>query len=225
MNTAAANSTLSDLYLASGNGDGTFQPPILAVSKVGEFLTVGDTNADGYPDLVSTTITGTPPNIGNNLFVLIGNGDGTFRPTVTYVSDIPSDPHFADVNGDGKPDIIAGGSYGALVYIGNGDGTFKPYTEPTVGDFVLTYAVNAGDFNNDGNADLIGTDANTPRAAVSLSEVRQTAGAAALSGVAVFPLGSGTHQVETSYSATLSTLRVSLRRSRWWQRRHPRLLP
>ncbi len=131
--------------------------------------------------------------------MVIGNGDGTFKPKVIYTSDIPSDPHLADVNGDGKPDIIAGGSYGELVYEGNGDGTFKPYTEPTIGDFALTYAVQAGDFNNDGNADLIGTDADTPRAAVSLSQVTQSATSAALTGVALYPLGSGTHNVDASY--------------------------
>src|SRR6266851_1301612 len=197
--TAASGSSLSDLYVALGNGDGTFQAPVLTASKIGEFLTVGDTNADNMPDVVASTITGSS-HIGNYLFVIIGKGDGTFKSTVTYVSDIPSDPHLADVNGDGKPDIIAGGSYGALVYLGNGDGTFQAYSEPVIGGFALTYAVNAGDYNNDGNADLIGTDANNPQAAVSLSEVSQGADAAALTGVALFPLGSGTHYVDASYS-------------------------
>ena len=196
--TAVAGSSLSDLYVAFGKGDGTFKTPVLAASTVGEFLASGDLNADNTPDIVATTITGAS-HIGNSLFVLIGKGDGSFKNAVTYVSDIPSDPHIADVNGDGKPDIIAGGSYGALVYLGNGDGTFQPYTEPVIGGFALTYAVNAGDYNNDGNSDLVGTDANNPRAAVSLSEVRQSADAAALTGLAVFPLGSGTHYVEASY--------------------------
>ena len=206
INTAASNPkpNLSDLYLATGKGDGTFNTPVLIASQVGEFLATGDTNGDGYPDVISTTITGTPPNVGPSLFVIIGNGiagkaNGTFQPPVVYQSDIPSDPHLTDVNGDGKPDIIAGGSYGALVYLGNGDGTFKAYTEPTIGNFALTYAVNAGDFNNDGNADLIGTDADNPNAAVSLSQVVLSADAAALGNVAVFPLGSGTHNVDASY--------------------------
>ena len=198
--TAASNSKLSDLYVALGNGDGTFKTPVLVASKIGEFLTVGDTNGDNIPDVVSTTVQhNTGVNIGNSLFVLIGKGDGTFKPTVTYVSDIPSDPHLADVNGDGKPDIIAGGSSGALVYLGNGNGTFQAYSEPVIGGFSLTYAVNAGDYNNDGNADLIGTDANNPRAAVSLSEVQQVADADAITGLALFPLGSGTHYVDASY--------------------------
>ena len=199
VNTAQPSSPLSDLYIATGKGNGTFNAPVLIASKIGEFLTTGDLNADLIPDIVSTTITGTPPNVHPSMYVLIGNGDGTFKTPVTYVSDIPSDPHLADVNDDGKPDIIAGGSFGALVYLGNGDGTFQPYTEPAIGNFALTYAVNAGDFNNDGNADLIGTDADSPRAAVALSQVLQTASSSALTGVALFPLGSGTHNVDASY--------------------------
>ncbi len=201
----SSTTSLSDLYLALGNGTGAFQKPTNPVAKqIGEFLTVGDTNADDFPDVVSATITRPPGqpfhNIGPSLYVLLGNGDGSFRPTATYTSDIPSDPHLADVNGDGIPDIIAGGSTGALVYQGNGDGTFQPYQEPNIGGFALTYAVNAGDYNNDGNADLIGTDADSPRAAVSLSNVQQISVASALTQVAVFPLGSGVHNVDASYS-------------------------
>jgi hypothetical protein len=195
-------SSLFDLYVALSNGDGTFNvSTTAAATKIGEFLTTGDTNADDNPDIVAATITQPGGgNIGNSLFVLLGKGDGTFQSPVAYVSDIPSDPHLADVNGDGIPDIIAGGSTGALVYIGNGDGTFQAYQEPTIGGFALTYAVNAGDYNNKGNADLIGTDADTPRAAVSLSQVTQTSTASALTNVAVFPLGSGIHNVDASYS-------------------------
>ncbi len=203
--TATSHSPLSDLYLATGVGDGTFNTPVLIASTVGEFLAAGDINGDGKPDVVSTTITGTPPLVGPSLFVIIGNGDGTFLAPKIYQSDIPSDPHLTDVNGDGKADIIAGGSFGALVYLGNGDGTFgdptlpRQYTEPTIGNFALTYAVNAGDFNNDGNADLIGTDAESPRAAVALSQVVLSADAAALGSVAVYPLGSGTHNADANY--------------------------
>lgn len=202
---AASGDTLSDLYIALGNGDGTFQTPTLVTKDIGEFLTTGDTNADSFADIVSATITLAKPNdtppkyVFPSVWVILGNGNGTFKSSVVYEADYPSDPHLADVNGDGKPDIIAGGSTGALVFYGNGDGSFQPYTEPIIGGFTLTYAVNAGDYNNDGNADLIGTDANSPQAAVSLSQVQQTSSASALTNVAVLPLGSGIHQVDASY--------------------------
>jgi hypothetical protein len=200
---------LSDLYVATGNGDGTFNVSSTpSATQIGEFLTTGDANADNKADIVSATVNQPgATQIGNSLFVLLGKGDGTFQTPVTYLSDIPSDPHFADVNGDGIPDIIAGGSTGALVYQGIGDGTFMTYpagslpgAEPVIGGFHLTYAVNAGDYNNDGNADLIGTDNDTPRAAVSLSVVVQQSTASALTKVAVLPLGSGVHNVDASYS-------------------------
>ncbi len=192
----------------------TFKASNKVASQIGEFLTTGDTNGDNKADIVSATITQPGPypipsnlSIGYSLFVLLGNGDGTFQAPVAYLSDIPSDPHLADVNGDGIPDIIAGGSIGALVYQGNGDGTFSTYSaaslpsaEPVIGGFAFTYAVNAGDYNNDGNADLIGTDNGSPRAAVSLSLVQQSSNASALTNVAVFPLGSGIHNVDASYS-------------------------
>ncbi len=203
-----ADGSLFDLYVAISQTNGTFVVPTTPIAtQIGEFLTAGDTNGDNNADIVSVTVTEPGGQIGNSMFVLLGNGNGTFQPTATYLSDIPSDPNLADVNGDGIPDIIAGGSIGALVYIGNGDGTFQPYApgslpnaEPVIGGFALTYAVNAGDFNNDGNADLIGTDNGSARAAVSLSQVEQNSTASALANVAVFPLGSGVHNVDASYS-------------------------
>jgi Bacterial Ig-like domain (group 3)/FG-GAP-like repeat len=208
---AVADGSLFDLYVAISQPNGTFIVPTTpAATEIGEFLTAGDTNGDNHTDIVSVTITEPGPGgpqIGNSLFVLLGDGTGKFPTTKTYLSDIPSDPNLADVNGDGIPDIIAGGSIGALVYIGNGDGTFQPYApgslpnaEPVIGGFALTYAVNAGDYNNDGNADLIGTDNGSARAAVSLSQVLQNSTASALANVAVFPLGSGIHNVDASYS-------------------------
>jgi hypothetical protein len=206
---------LSNLYVALGNGDGTFKSPTLVASSIGEFLAAGDLNGDGMPDIVSTTVTGsaTQKYVGQWMFVLLGNGKGSFQSPATYTADYPSDPSIADVNGDGIPDIIAGGSTGALVFLGNGDGTFQSYSEPSIGGFAYTYAVTTGDFNNDGNADLAGTDAcpggapsacasvnvTYPLAAVSLSLVGETADASALTGVAVLPPGSGEHNVDASY--------------------------
>ena len=73
--------------------------------------------------------------------VLLGNGDGTFQPAVTYLSGgyYTQTVAVADVNGDGKADILVVndctsptncfytvGDGSVSVLLGNGDGTFQP---------------------------------------------------------------------------------------------------
>ena len=69
-----------DVFL--GNGDGTFQAPTpVAISSPGctGAMTAGDVNHDGKPDLVVAS-----NQSGDGIYVLIGNGDGTFQAPVFY---------------------------------------------------------------------------------------------------------------------------------------------
>ena len=89
--------------------------------------------------------------------ILLGNGDGTFQPAVSYfVGTHANAVAFGDFNGDGKTDLVAatampsGDNEAVAVLLGNGDGTFQPavyYPAANVPQFV-------GDFNRDGHQDL-----------------------------------------------------------------------
>jgi hypothetical protein len=95
-----------------GNGDGTFQPFYLVnVPRfVGRNLIATDFDQDGRVDLVL----GSQDFGDSGVQTLRGHGDGTFDPAVYTVTStngaFPSsslDVAVGDLNGDGRPDVVA----------------------------------------------------------------------------------------------------------------------
>jgi hypothetical protein len=112
----------------------------------------------------------------HGLFVLLGNGDGSFRAGPTYLNDphlaLGAAPHFgslalADFNDDHKLDLVVSvdeGSYAdvkddVLLLLGNGDGTFGPAMPIDATQFEPVQLA-VGDLNRDGNLDLVVMDQN-----------------------------------------------------------------
>jgi hypothetical protein len=175
-------------YALMGNGNGTFQgAPTFPGAYTGNNL--GDVNGDGQLDLIT---------YGTNFTVRLGTPNGPFNS----VSTVPDPSNFtingytftganatasvtsyavADVNGDGKADLVfvddsltavnpGSGlpiTYPNPVYfvaLSKGDGTFAApieYAFPQIapaGDFDNTLTLSGlriADFNHDGHADLI----------------------------------------------------------------------
>jgi len=126
-------------------------------------VTVADVNGDGTPDLVVANwcVLG---NVcaSSSVAVLLGEGNGTFRAAMTYSSGgVNSDSvAVADLNGDGKPDIVVANlnSGTVAVLLGNGNGTFQQAVTYSAGGSPLTVAV--ADINHDGKPDLLVSDIN-----------------------------------------------------------------
>lgn len=134
-----------------GKGDGTFQTSATTTgSEYAYGFVAADVNGDGEADVVllSNTIS------NSTLFIYLGNGDGTFKPPVSYNlgSTVGWVVSLTDFNGDNRIDIAVSVTGQEMVFLGNGDGTFQ---SPLVSAGASsTSDATAGDFDGDGKLDL-----------------------------------------------------------------------
>ena len=154
-----------------GNGDGAFQAAVTYPTKGwgANSLVVADVTGDGKPDILVANLCAASAICTNpsTVAVLRGNGDGTFQPAITFSSGgwTANSLAVADVNGDGKPDILVanGCSTGATscpnngqvaVLLRNADGTFQPAVTYSSGGTGPT-SVAVADINEDSKPDLL----------------------------------------------------------------------
>jgi hypothetical protein len=145
-----------------GNGDGTFAA--FTNYFVGSTLSaaaVADFNGDQKLDLVTANYS------SSSMSVYFGNGDGTFSAPTNYSGDF-SEYHYAvaigDFNNNGKPDLATVNFYNssASVRLNNGNGTFG--SETRYQGILGAHSITTGDFNCDGNLDLVAGQASSSHA-------------------------------------------------------------
>ncbi len=126
-----------------------FTPPTFATGANPVEQASGDFNGDGHADLAVVNQN------ANTISVMLGNGDGSFRPKTDYgTGTTPLSVATGDFNGDGKTDLAVAnfGGKSVSVLLGNGDGTFQPRTDIALSTTPVSLTV--GDLNGDGKPDL-----------------------------------------------------------------------
>jgi hypothetical protein len=143
------------LLVAFGDGNGGLGTP--AKYELGGPITsvvTGDFNGDGRTDIaaIRRAVAGRSAAVQ----VLLNRGDGTFAAPVSYNGGPDPDTlAAADLNGDGRLDLLVVNTASSKVQVlgGAGDGAFAPAGVFFTG--AAPHAIAVGDVNNDGRPDVV----------------------------------------------------------------------
>jgi hypothetical protein len=128
------SNTLGKVSVQLGNGDGTLKNSVLFATGSTRngtnplSVAVADFNGDNKPDLAvineCINYTGLGCLLGSTIGVLAGNGDGTFKTAVAFQTGgyEGTSVAAADVNQDGKPDLVASNACVIQAYTCSTDG-------------------------------------------------------------------------------------------------------
>jgi hypothetical protein len=158
--TGGATTVTIMLNDGTGGFTATSSYPVGAVNSCAK---IGDVNGDRIPDIVATTWAG-------NAQVLLGNGDGTFRPG----QDVPSGGIAAecfslgDLNHDGNLDLAIANSSSTAgvgnvsVIFGDGHGHFGGASSATYPVGAAPWATALGDYDGDHTVDIVEVNSEPP---------------------------------------------------------------
>jgi hypothetical protein len=156
------------LTLLLNDGHGSFRASQIPL-RTGQpwFVAIGDVNGDRHADLVATH------HDQQELTVLLGDGKGAFNETSASPFDLGHSVFsiaLADMNRDGRPDVIGVSGDGVRVMLGDGRGGLKPAPDSPFLTGGGTWSFAVGDVNRDGKSDVVATSSESGKVSVLLGQ-------------------------------------------------------
>jgi len=148
--TASSSKALTILF---GDGRGDFRRSDIPLRTPEPWcIAVGDINGDSKPDIVATHREASP------LTVLLALGAGKFVEEANSPFSLGRSAwrlRIADVNSDGKSDVIAAAGDGVRVMLGDGNGNFTHEDDSPYFTGRGTWRLAVGDLNGDQKTDVV----------------------------------------------------------------------
>ena len=163
--------TFNGLAIATTRSNETLSTPVPVKFPVPigcqpiNFMDVADVNGDDIPDIVASYVQNPfcPPSASTptGFFVLLNDGKANFQTKFQPFGEALYYVKVADVDGDGKPDLLLGngndsnsGRFNIYVLRGKGDGTFDSAHPFRPIDNQIITGIVPGDYDGDGKQDL-----------------------------------------------------------------------
>ena len=169
-----ANSGSGDVSVIINTANSRFGPRTFPTNGNPNQIVTTDFNGDGNLDYAVSNAAQNPSPNPNGIFISFGDGNGGISGTLSLSLSLTQALLTTDVNRDGRADLItisAGQSSNSVVNVYVNRGTTPIFSNPADQTYALNFNAKSivnGDFNNDGNVDLVVTASSGNNTAILL---------------------------------------------------------
>ena len=172
LDVVAASDLANTVSVRLGDGSGAFPSYVdysPGAASTPYSVAVADLNRDGKLDVVTANV------VTDNVSVLLGDGEGAVAAAVGYSAGTLSAPYsiaVADLNSDGKLDVITAnsGNDSVSVLLGDGAGALAAPETYGSGASSIPHSVAIGDLNRDGKLDVVTANSGIDNVSVLLGD-------------------------------------------------------
>ncbi len=143
------------IFAGTGSAAKPFSPgAVIGLAAAAFSIVTGDFNNDGNLDIA--VLEAVPNTNDKQVFIVPGEGDGSFGPAIAGPVGILTNLAAGDLNGDGNLDLVANGDNDLVAMYGNGDGTFQGPVNIAALPSFIDVPIRVVDLNHDGRPDILG---------------------------------------------------------------------